>query len=128
MAATAGVLLGGVLTDLFNWHWIFLVNMPVGIAVFALSLRLLPGSASAAATGVDVAGAVTVTGALVLAVYAIVNGNEAGWTSLQTLGMLVVSAGLLVAFVVIEMRVADPLVPLGSSGCATCTRRTASAS
>src|SRR2546421_2200480 len=71
-----GVLLGGVLTDLLNWHWIFLVNVPVGIAVVVLSLRLLPTARGAAAPGrLDVAGAVTVTSALMLAVYAIVNGN-----------------------------------------------------
>src|SRR5437867_9813414 len=71
-----GVLLGGVLTDLINWHWIFLVNFPIGILVVLLSLRLLPGERGPALTGrLDVAGAVTVTAALMLAVYAIVNGN-----------------------------------------------------
>src|SRR5262245_54706601 len=78
---TAGVLLGGVLTDLLSWHWIFLVNIPVGVAVYALSLRLLPSTRGTAEGRVDVGGAVAVTGALILAVYAIVNGNEAGWTS-----------------------------------------------
>src|SRR5205085_961899 len=72
-----GVLLGGVLTDLLNWHWIFLVNVPVGVAVVLLSIRLLPTARGAAASGrLDVAGAVTVTSALMLAVYAIVNGNH----------------------------------------------------
>jgi EmrB/QacA subfamily drug resistance transporter len=108
-----GVLLGGVLTDLLSWHWIFLVNLPVGAAVFVLSLRLLPTERGPAATGrVDYAGAVTVTGSLMLAVYAIVNGNEAGWTSLQTLGLLAAAAALLAAFVAIEARIASPLVPL----------------
>src|SRR3989449_2090141 len=69
-----GVLLGGVLTDLLNWHWIFLVNVPIGVLVLALSLRLLPTARGAGAAGrLDVAGAVTVTVALMLAVYAIVN-------------------------------------------------------
>src|SRR3989449_8391773 len=69
-----GVLLGGVLTDLINWHWIFLVNFPIGILVVVLSLRLLPGERGPALSGrLDVAGAVTVTAALMLAVYAIVN-------------------------------------------------------
>ena len=73
----AGVLLGGVLTDLLSWHWIFLVNVPVGVLVYLLSLRLLPAAPAPAAGGrLDLAGAITVTGALVLAVYAIVNGNE----------------------------------------------------
>src|SRR5881227_1472857 len=77
-----GVLLGGVLTDVINWHWIFLVNLPIGVLVVVLSLRLLPGGPGAAGSGqLDVAGAVTVTVALMLAVYAIVNGNQKGWTS-----------------------------------------------
>src|SRR5437899_4349457 len=72
-----GVLLGGVLTDLLNWHWIFLVNVPIGAVVYALSLRLLPTSRGQAGSGrLDIAGAVTVTAALMLAVYAIVNGNQ----------------------------------------------------
>src|SRR5881227_3938756 len=73
-----GVLLGGVLTSSLDWHWIFLVNLPIGVAVFALSLRLLPaGHIRPADTRLDVAGAVLVTGALVTAVYAVVNGNGA---------------------------------------------------
>ena len=108
-----GVLLGGVLTDALSWHWIFLVNIPVGIAVFVLSLRLIPGSRGQAASGrLDIAGAVTVTGALMLAVYAIVNGNSDGWTSAQTLGLLGAAVALLGAFVRIESRVSSPLVPL----------------
>jgi EmrB/QacA subfamily drug resistance transporter len=109
-----GVLLGGVLTDALSWHWIFLVNLPVGVAVFFLSLRLLPSSRGAAATGrLDVAGALVVTTSLMLAVYAIVNGNENGWTSLRTLGVLAIAAALLVLFLAIELRVRSPLVPLG---------------
>ena len=108
-----GVLLGGVLTDALSWHWIFLVNLPVGIAVFALCLLLIPGARGMPATGrLDVAGAVTVTAALMLAVYAIVNGNSAGWTSAQTLGLLGGSVVLLAVFLAIESRVAAPLVPL----------------
>ena len=108
-----GVLLGGVLTDALSWHWIFLVNIPVGIAVFVLCLRLIPGSRGQAASGrLDIAGAVTVTGALMLAVYAIVNGNSDGWTSAQTLGLLGAAVALLGAFVGIESRVSSPLVPL----------------
>jgi EmrB/QacA subfamily drug resistance transporter len=111
---TAGVLLGGVLTDVLNWHWIFLVNIPVGVAVYALALRLIPATRGSAEGGrVDVAGAVAVTGALMLAVYAIVNGNTAGWSSARTLGLLGAAAALLVAFIAIEARVASPLMPLG---------------
>ncbi len=110
---TLGVLLGGVLTDVLSWHWIFLVNLPIGIVVILLSLRLLPGAHTAGSGRLDVAGAVTVTAALMLAVYAIVNGNGAGWTSMQTLGLLAVAAALLGVFLVIESRVESPLMPLG---------------
>ena len=111
---TAGVLLGGVLTDLLSWHWIFLVNIPVGVVVYMLSLRLLPTARGAAEGGrLDVWGAVTVTAALMLAVFAIVNGNEAGWGSARTLGLLGGAVVMLIAFLVIESRVTSPLVPLG---------------
>jgi EmrB/QacA subfamily drug resistance transporter len=108
-----GVLLGGVLTDTLDWHWIFLVNVPVGIAVFVLTLVLLPASRGRASGRLDIGGAVTVTAASMVAVYAIVNGNEVGWTSARTLGLLAVAAGLLGVFVAIESRAAAPLVPLG---------------
>jgi EmrB/QacA subfamily drug resistance transporter len=108
-----GVLLGGVLTDTLDWHWIFLVNLPIGLAVFLLSLRLLPGHTGEAAGGrLDIAGAVTVTASLMLAVYAIVNGNQNGWTSARTLGLLGIAAVLLVLFLVVESRVSAPLMPL----------------
>jgi EmrB/QacA subfamily drug resistance transporter len=109
-----GVLLGGILTGSLNWHWIFLVNLPIGIAVVALALRLLPGGRGRPDAGrLDVAGAITVTASLMLAVYAIVNGNQNGWTSLETLGILGGGAALLVLFLLIESRVASPLMPLG---------------
>ena len=108
-----GVLLGGVLTDSLDWHWIFLVNFPIGIAVFALCLALVPGGRGETTARLDVAGAVTVTASLMLAVYAIVNGNQAGWGSTQTVGLLAAAAVLLAVFVGIEARVPSPLVPLG---------------
>ena len=109
-----GVLLGGVLTDLLDWHWIFLVNFPIGVLVCVLALRLLPAAPGTAASGrLDVAGAVTVTASLMLAVYAIVNGNQQGWTSGRTLGVLAGAAALLALFLGIEARVRSPLVPLG---------------
>jgi len=109
-----GVLLGGVLTDLISWHWIFLVNVPIGALVILLSQRLLPGERGQAMSGrLDVAGAVTVTAALIIAVYAIVNGNQNGWTSATTLGLLATSVVVLALFIVIESRVRSPLVPLG---------------
>jgi len=108
-----GVLLGGILTDVINWHWIFLVNLPIGVLVVVLSLRLLPGGPGAAGSGqLDVAGAVTVTVALMLAVYAIVNGNQKGWTSAQTLGLLGGAAVLFAIFLEVESRVRAPLMPL----------------
>jgi EmrB/QacA subfamily drug resistance transporter len=108
-----GVLLGGVLTGALNWHWIFLVNLPIGIAVFALCLVLLPSGRGQAGSGrLDIAGAVTVTASLMLAVYAIVNGNEVGWISAQTTGLLVAAAVLFALFLAIETRARSPLVPL----------------
>jgi EmrB/QacA subfamily drug resistance transporter len=109
-----GVLLGGILTDALDWHWIFLVNLPIGVAVFALCLVLLPGSRGQASAGrLDVAGAVTVTASLMIAVYAIVNGNAEGWTSTQTTGLLAAATALLALFLGIEARVRSPLMPLG---------------
>src|SRR5262245_2634208 len=109
-----GVLLGGVLTDLISWHWIFLVNVPIGALVIALSLRLLPTERlEPTSRRLDVACAVTVTGALIIAVYAIVNGNQNGWTSATTLGLLATSVVVLALFIAIEARVPAPLVPLG---------------
>jgi EmrB/QacA subfamily drug resistance transporter len=108
-----GVLLGGLLTNLLSWHWIFLVNLPIGIAVYALCVTLLPaGRGHAHGERLDVAGAITVTASLMLAVYAIVNGNEAGWLSAQTLGFLGVAIVLLAVFLAIEARVQHPLMPL----------------
>jgi EmrB/QacA subfamily drug resistance transporter len=108
-----GVVLGGVLTDFLNWHWIFLVNVPIGALVVFLSLRLLPGvPGTARGERIDLAGAATVTGALMLAIYAIVNGNHEGWTSGQTLGLLGGSVALFAAFFWIESHVRAPLVPL----------------
>ena len=109
-----GVLLGGLLTSAFSWHWIFLVNLPIGVLVYWLCLKLIAGGSGQAGSGaLDVGGAVTITLALMLAVYGVVNGNEAGWTSLQTLGLLAVAAVLFASFLVIESRVSAPLVPLG---------------
>ncbi len=108
-----GVLLGGVIVDLADWHWIFLVNVPIGIAVFALTLAVIPGAFERPASRrVDVAGAITVTAALMIAVYAVVKGNDVGWLGFQTLGLLALSAALFCVFLVIESRDPAPLVPL----------------
>ncbi|WP_255176111.1 DHA2 family efflux MFS transporter permease subunit [Bordetella genomosp. 5] len=109
-----GVLLGGLLTGALSWHWIFLVNLPIGVLVYALCVALLPAhTAQGPRPRLDLAGACAITAALMLAVYAVVNGNEAGWTSLATLSMLGAAAVLLAAFIAIEARVREPLMPLG---------------
>ena len=108
-----GVLLGGLLTSTLSWHWIFLVNLPIGVAVYGWCLALLPDDARHGDGGrLDVGGAVTVTLALMLAVYSIVGGNEAGWRSTRTLALLAGAIGLFASFLWIETRVAHPLVPL----------------
>src|SRR5262245_35541138 len=110
---TIGALLGGFLTTALSWHWIFLVNLPIGTFVYASCLRLLPvDTAPQEKVRLDVAGAVTITVALVLAVYAIVNGNQVGWRTLETMGLLGTAAALFAVFIAIEMRADAPLVPL----------------
>jgi EmrB/QacA subfamily drug resistance transporter len=109
-----GVLAGGVLTDLLSWSWIFLVNIPIGIGVIAACLVLIPGTRlEGASRSLDIASAITVTASLMLAVYAIVNGNEQGWTSARTLGLLGAAAAGLAFFVWRQSRVDSPLMPLG---------------
>jgi EmrB/QacA subfamily drug resistance transporter len=108
-----GVLLGGIITDALDWHWIFLVNVPVGVLVVVLTLVVISEARIAtAAQRLDVAGAAAVTASLMTAVYAIVEGNEIGWLTGRTLGLLAASAVLLATFVAIEARVRSPLVPL----------------
>jgi EmrB/QacA subfamily drug resistance transporter len=108
-----GVLLGGLLTSALDWHWIFLVNLPIGVAVYALCRRLLPASDTGRGERrLDVAGALAVTGAAMLAVYAIVDGNEAGFTSAQTIGLLGASSLLVALFLAWEAQARSPLVPL----------------
>ncbi len=110
---SVGVLMGGLLTSSLSWHWIFLVNLPIGVAVYVLCLRLLPDTqGQAVGEKLDVAGAVTITTALMLAVYAIVNGNEQGWLSQQTLLLLGAAAALLGGFLALQARVEHPLMPL----------------
>jgi EmrB/QacA subfamily drug resistance transporter len=108
-----GLVLGGTLTGLLNWHWIFLVNLPLGVAIYALCLVSLPESPDHRPTGqLDIAGAVAVTMSSGLAVYAIVGASDAGWSSAQTLILLASSAGLLILFLYIEAGAPAPLVPL----------------
>jgi EmrB/QacA subfamily drug resistance transporter len=110
---TIGLLVGGVLTETVGWQWIFFLNVPVGAVVIALSPVLLDETRALGGTRrFDLAGAATVTTALSLLVYAVVDARAAGWGSLQTIGLAVASALLLAAFTVIELRSAAPLVPL----------------
>src|SRR4029077_3666824 len=100
--SAVGLILGGALTQYFSWPWIFFVNVPVGIAAFVLSLRLIPESRDEhAPRSYDVAGAVTVTGGLMTLVYALVGAQSAGWTSPRTLAIFGTALVLLVAFVAI---------------------------
>jgi len=108
-----GVLAGGLLTSAFSWHWVFLVNLPIGIAVYALCRGLVADHPGSITGKIDVGGAVTITAALMLAVYAIVYGNQAGWLSAQTLGLLGASAVLFAIFLVLEARIRNPLIRLG---------------
>jgi EmrB/QacA subfamily drug resistance transporter len=108
-----GLILGGALTQLASWPWIFIVNVPVGVATLLATLRFVPESrADAQHRTFDVAGAVTVTGGLVVLVYAIVKAQAFGWGSARTLGLIAVAAALLVAFVAIEQRSVAPLIRL----------------
>jgi EmrB/QacA subfamily drug resistance transporter len=109
-----GVLVGGLLTSGFNWHWIFLVNLPIGVGICACCIALLPDDRTQnAGQRLDVAGAIVITLSLMLAIYGIVNGNEAGWTSARTLGCIGGGAALFVLFILIEAFAKAPLMPLG---------------
>jgi EmrB/QacA subfamily drug resistance transporter len=109
----AGVLLGGALTSGFSWPWIFYVNIPVGLLVLALSPLLLREShAELEHRHFDAAGAASITGGLMLLVYSLTRAAERGWGSGSTIALLAASAGLIVAFVVIELRSRAPLLPL----------------
>jgi EmrB/QacA subfamily drug resistance transporter len=110
--AAVGVILGGILTAGLGWEWVFLINVPVGLATAIGVLRVVPDAlASAAGRRLDVLGAVTAVAGLVLLVYAIEGANEHGWGSVRTVGLLTVSAALLAAFAVVERRVREPILP-----------------
>jgi EmrB/QacA subfamily drug resistance transporter len=111
--AVAGVLLGGILTSALSWHWIFYVNVPVGVLGLALAPFFLTESRDARAKSFDVPGAVLVTGGLVTLVYAITQANSYGWGSLATIGLFAGSLALLAAFVGWELRTAEPLMRFG---------------
>ena len=109
----AGLLLGGILTDVLSWEWVFLVNLPVGLIALALALRYVPESrGKVSQRGFDLAGAFSVTAGLVVLVYAIVQAQAWGWGSGRTLGLVAVALVLLTAFVLIERRSRAPLMRL----------------
>ena len=110
--AAAGVLAGGILTDLLDWRWVLFVNVPIGVALLAAAAMSLTESRADTRPTLDIAGAVTVTGGLALLVYGIVSTDTHSWGSPTTVLTLLGGAALLAAFVVIETRVAHPLVPL----------------
>jgi EmrB/QacA subfamily drug resistance transporter len=110
---SVGLLLGGVLTETINWHWIFFVNLPIGVATALLAIRLVPDREGLGlAAGADLPGAALLTGGLMLGVYTILGVAEEGWGSTQTLALGAVAIGLLGAFVARQARVANPLMPL----------------
>ncbi|HET7465067.1 MAG TPA: DHA2 family efflux MFS transporter permease subunit [Candidatus Dormibacteraeota bacterium] len=108
-----GLLAGGVLTQAINWHWIFFINVPIGIATFAFGWRLIEENAGLGLRqGVDILGSVLVTAALMAAVYAIVTASADGWASAQTEGIGGAAITLLVIFFVVEASVRNPILPL----------------
>ena len=111
--AAAGVLLGGVLTDALSWEWIFFVNIPVGLAAFALAPVLLGESKDTRVKTFDALGAVLVTSGLTTLVLGITQGHEWGWDSGRVIGVFALSALLLAGFVWWENRVAEPLMRFG---------------
>ena len=111
--ASIGLLAGGVLTQAINWHWIFFVNIPIGIATALLAVRLVErDDGIGLGQGADVLGAVLLVSALMLGVYAIVEATDYGWASIHTLGFGFTALALLGAFIVREARTMKPLVPL----------------
>ncbi len=111
--ASIGLLAGGILTHAISWHWIFFVNVPIGIVSILLSVRLIPSDRGIGLrSGADVIGATLVTAALMLGVYTIVETSQAGWASVQTIGLGVLSILLLIGFVVRQATAKNPLLPL----------------
>lgn len=108
---SAGVFLGGAITEWLSWHWLFLINIPVGLAVLFFSQRLLFKGTTRKGK-VDIVGAILATAALILMVYAIISAENAGWISIQTIGLLSLSLLLFIIFIVIQKQKSEPLIPL----------------
>jgi EmrB/QacA subfamily drug resistance transporter len=108
-----GLLVGGALTQAINWHWIFLINLPIGLLALLLGIALIvENEGIGLGHGVDVTGSILVTLALMVGVYAIVGSTEYGWTSAHTLGFAGASIALLAAFLALQARLANPIMPL----------------
>jgi EmrB/QacA subfamily drug resistance transporter len=108
-----GLLAGGLLTESINWHWIFFINLPIGVATFVAGAALIDETAGAGLRQrVDVAGSILVTAAMVLGVYAIVTAAQYGWATTHTLGFGAAAVGLLAAFLALEARIENPILPL----------------
>ncbi|MFJ1802659.1 MFS transporter [Streptomyces sp. NPDC088180] len=112
LGGTMGLVISGALTGLASWRWIFLINLPVVVAAVVLLPRLVPESRAGRAVCLDVPGAVLGTGALVALVYGLLRTGESGWGDTTAAGSLVLAVLLAVAFVAVEARTAEPLVPL----------------
>jgi EmrB/QacA subfamily drug resistance transporter len=111
--ATIGQVLGGVLTDLLSWHWIFFINLPIGLAVILLGAKVLPSDRGLGlSAGADVIGALLVTSGLMLGIYTVVKIEEHGWLAAHTLGLGALSAALLAAFLIRQAKTGNPLMPL----------------
>ncbi|HZA64476.1 MAG TPA: MFS transporter [Nitrososphaeraceae archaeon] len=108
---TAGVFLGGIITAWIDWSWVFLINVPVALAVVALTPKLLPKGVKQKGN-IDYTGALSITGALVLLVYAIVTANDIGWMSVQTISLLSIAGLMFALFLTIQRRKKEPLIPL----------------
>lgn len=111
--ASIGQVLGGVLTDALGWHWIFFINLPIGLAVLLVAVRVLPADrGSGIAAGADAVGALLVTGGVMLGIYSVVEAESYGWLAVHTLGLGALALALLAAFVVRQATAAAPLLPL----------------
>ncbi len=112
--SAVGLIVGGVLTEALSWRWVFFINLPIGIVAALLSLRFVPNSrAEEKPDTADIAGAVSVTGGLLVLVYALVKAQSYGWGSGKTIGLGALAVALLVAFVLVELRSKAPLIRLG---------------
>jgi EmrB/QacA subfamily drug resistance transporter len=112
--SAVGLIVGGMLTEWLSWRWVFFINLPIGIAAALLSLRFVPNSrAEEKPETADIAGAVSVTGGLLVLVYALVKAQSYGWGSGKTIGLGALALALLVSFVLVELRSKAPLIRLG---------------